>query len=88
MDICRKEQPFVIRPKRSESSVSFDNPSSPSMFDSGGAIPMETDSAALGGSDVNQGASTSAEEGHGEVIDDDTPSITPATLVSADGKSK
>ena len=89
----------MIRPKRSESTVSFDNPSSPPMIDTG-VVPMETDSSAVAGSDVNQGASTSADiqdpltppdisqDATTSELDSDLPSVMPATLVSADGKSK
>ena len=68
VDICRKEQPFVIRVARSESTVSIDgNPASPSQFEisttEDNVIPMETDTAGPSSTDtVNKGASTSADD--------------------------
>ena len=70
MDICRKEQPFVIRVARSESTVSMDgNPASPSQIEvsttEDNVIPMETErdpTGTFGADTVNKGASTSAED--------------------------
>ena len=68
VDICRKEQPFVIRVARSESTASIDgNPASPSQIEisttEDNVIPMETDTAGPSSGDtVNKGASTSADD--------------------------
>jgi hypothetical protein len=59
VDICRKEQPFVIRPGRSESTSGLDsNPTSPASHTEG-ASPMDMDSENKLSDAVNSGASTS-----------------------------
>ena len=73
VDVCRKEQPFVIRPRRSESSISIEQPQSPLQLDS---IPMETDSTGAGATTTTAGASSSAEP---------PPLLQPATKTE-DGK--
>ncbi|KAK6177350.1 hypothetical protein SNE40_015469 [Patella caerulea] len=66
VSICRKEQPFVIKPRNRELSLDMvpDSPPTLSLMETEGSSNEATDGSSSKSTDVNQGASTSSGATH------------------------